>query len=319
MTKLIIYRGLPGCGKTTHARAYIASRPRGSVIRLNRDDLRRMTYSDYRAPENAVERRITTSRDASLEALLRAGCDVIADDTNLRSKYVRDLLIIAREAGAEVEIIDMTHISVETCIAWDAKRTGAECVGADVIVGMHRRYLAQHHGNPLPVPEIGQTEGGPPRQPAKPYVVPAWPVPHAFLVDLDGTLALMNGRGPYDESCVIDDLPNTPVIETVRALIELGWDPIFMSGRTDGCRDDTEVWLLKHVFGSEMMTPRLYAPLLMRAAGDTRPDSVVKLELFNAYVRNQYNVRLVLDDRDSVVAMWRSLGLTCLQVAPGAF
>ena len=31
------------------------------------------------------------------------------------------------------------------------------------------------------------------------------------------------------------------------------------------------------------------------------------------------SVAAVLDDRDSVVAMWRAMGLTCLQVAPGAF
>lgn len=318
MAKLIITRGLPGSGKTYWALGYIADQPRGTVIRLNRDELRRMTHPNYRAPENAVERRITTARDASLEALLRSGCDVICDDTNLRAKYVRDLMTIARDTGSDVQIMDFTHVTLEECIARDAQRTGAEHVGEDVIRGMHHRYMAQHHGKPLPVPLIPQV-GDQPRVPAEPYVVPSWPAPVAFLVDLDGTLALMNGRGPYDEANVLLDLPNRPVITVVRALIESGLDPIFVSGRTDGCRDDTEVWLLKHVFGTEMMTPKLRAPLFMRAAGDTRPDSVVKLELFNANIRYQYKVRLVLDDRDSVVAMWRSLGLTCMQVAPGAF
>ena len=32
-----------------------------------------------------------------------------------------------------------------------------------------------------------------------------------------------------------------------------------------------------------------------------------------------YNVKFVLDDRNRVVEMWRSLGLTCLQVADGDF
>jgi predicted kinase len=319
MAKLIITRGLPGSGKTHWALGYIADQPPGTVIRVNRDELRRMTYPNYRTPVYTVEQRITDASDASIDALLRSCCDVIVDNTNLRSHYVRGLLAIARKAGAEVQIVDFTHVPLEECIARDAQRAGVQHVGEDVILGMHRRYLAQHHGQPLPVPEISLTQGTGQGPAGEPYVAPTSPVPRAFLVDLDGTLALMNGRGPYDESCVIDDLPNTPVIETVRALIGIGWDPIFMSGRTDGCRDDTEVWLLKHVFRSEMITPRLYAPLLMRTAGDQRPDSVVKLELFNAHVRNQYNVRLVLDDRASVVQMWRSIGLTVFQVAEGNF
>jgi predicted kinase len=319
VTKLIITRGLPGSGKTTWAREYLASQPRGSVMRLNRDDLRRMGIdAGYGKPERAVEQRISVARDAALRDLLRSGCDVIVDDTNLRSKYVRDMMIVAQAAGADVQIMNFTYVSLEECIRRDSCREWPECVGEEVIRGMHLRYLAQHHGKPPPVPVVGPPTATP-AAPVKAYVPPARPAPHAFLVDLDGTLALMNGRGPYDETCVIDDLPNTPVIETVRALIGRSWDPIFMSGRTDGCRADTEVWLLKHVFGSEMITPRLYAPLLMRAAGDTRPDSVVKLELFNAHVRDQYNVRLVLDDRASVIKMWRSLGLTVFQVAEGDF
>lgn len=318
MAKLIITRGLPGSGKTYWSLGYIADQPRGTVIRLNRDELRRMTHPNYRAPENPVERRITTARDASLEALLRSGCDVICDDTNLRAKYVRDLMTIARDAGADIQIMDFTYVTLEECIARDAQRTGADHVGEEVILGMHRRYLAQLHGKPLPVPLIPPV-GDQPRVPVEPYVVPSWPAPVAFLVDLDGTVALMNGRGPYDEANVLLDLPNRPVIMVVRALIEAGLDPIFMSGRTEGCRTDTEVWLLKHVFGAEMMTPKLCTPLFMRASGDMRPDSVVKLELFNAHIRYQYKIRLALDDRDSVVALWRALGITCMQVAPGKF
>jgi hypothetical protein len=46
---------------------------------------------------------------------------------------------------------------------------------------------------------------------------------------------------------------------------------------------------------------------------------VVKLELFDEHIRDQYDVQFVLDDRNQVVDMWRQLGLTCLQVGPGAF
>jgi hypothetical protein len=57
----------------------------------------------------------------------------------------------------------------------------------------------------------------------------------------------------------------------------------------------------------------------MRPAGDMRKDAIVKRELFDRHVRDRYDVTCILDDRSQVVDMWRSLGLTCLQVAPGEF
>lgn len=60
--------------------------------------------------------------------------------------------------------------------------------------------------------------------------------------------------------------------------------------------------------------------LFMRATGDNRRDDIVKRELFDAHIRDHFNVRYVLDDRDRVVKMWRNeLGLTVLQVAEGNF
>ena len=87
---------------------------------------------------------------------------------------------------------------------------------------------------------------------------------------------------------------------------------MFLSGRTDACRTATHQWLLKHVG-----VP--FQGLYMRAAGDMRKDAIVKRELFDRHIRDSYDVTCVLDDRDQVVAAWRELGLTCLQVAPGNF
>lgn len=307
MTTLWIARGLPASGKTTWARQQLAGRVRGSIIRLNRDDLRRMGLPNgYGKPEHDAERSITTMRNAALGALLTFRCDVICDDTNLRSKYVRELMLVARHAAAAVEIVDFTHVPLDECIRRDRDRSGPEQVGEDVIRAMHTRYLAQHHGKPLPIPEP------PDAVKVTPYVPPL-DAPKAVLCDVDGTVALMVDRGPYDETRVGTDQPNKPVIETLWALIAAGHHPVFMSGRSEKCREATTAWLLRHIG-----TPWV-SELHMRAAGDTRPDTEVKLELFNTHIRDRYDVRVVLDDRDSVVRLWRSLGMTCLQVAPGDF
>jgi hypothetical protein len=146
--------------------------------------------------------------------------------------------------------------------------------------------------------------------------------PLAVMCDIDGTVALKGNRNPYDESCVDQDQPNEPVVDVLVALIRVGYTPVFISGRTEKCYISTQQWLKKYVL-SQYLSPNTrlspYPPLLMRPEGDNRRDAEVKLELFNKHIRNNYNVRAVLDDRNQVVEMWRSLGLTVLQVAYGDF
>jgi hypothetical protein len=54
--------------------------------------------------------------------------------------------------------------------------------------------------------------------------------------------------------------------------------------------------------------------LIMRQTGDQRPDHVVKEEMYRKHIEPFYDVKLVVDDRDSVCDMWRSLGLPLVQV-----
>ena len=312
MPPLTIFRGLPASGKTTLARRMLATRELGSIVRLNRDDLRRMGIDpEYRRPVHHAEQAITILRDSALGALLESGVDVIVDDTNMRAKYMRGLMRIAESVGADVEIIDCTDIPLDECIRRDSLREGPERVGEAVIRDMHSRYIASLNGKPLPVPELPN--------PVRPeWYVPVPGAPKAVIVDLDGTVALLD-RSPYDETLVHTDRPNIAVIEAVRALVEADLWPVFMSGRTEGCRHETEQWLIKHVGEWTVPVSESSPILFMRAIGDTRPDHVVKLELFDRHVRTCYDVRMILDDRDSVVRLWRSFGLACFQVAPGNF
>jgi hypothetical protein len=57
----------------------------------------------------------------------------------------------------------------------------------------------------------------------------------------------------------------------------------------------------------------------MRKYGDFRQDSIVKREIYERFIAPDYDILCVLDDRNSVVSMWREIGLTCLQVAEGDF
>ena len=137
------------------------------------------------------------------------------------------------------------------------------------------------------------------------------PLPIAIICDLDGTLAHLNGRNPYDASTCLDDGLNHPVAHIVRTYAANGATVLLVSGREARYRKATERWLEKHAVP--------YEALHMRPTRDFRKDAVVKTEIYHAHIHGQYEVLFVLDDRTQVVEMWRALGLTCLQVAVGDF
>lgn len=302
---LRITRGLPASGKTTWAREQIDARPPGEVVRLNRDDLRRsMLPTTYRTPVFHAEEQVSKVQHGPIVVLLRAGIDVIVDDTNLRAKNVRNLAMLAEQAEAEWHCVDQfLDVPLEECLKRDAGR--ADSVGEDVIRGMWEKFLSGGRTLPVPVLEAAVT--------GKPYTPPP-AAPKAVLVDIDGTVALHGGvRGPYDTSRYHLDNPNAPVVDLIRE--EAAWrQVIFCSGRSEEFRDVTEAWIENHVLHRETGWQ-----LFMRPAGDSRNDAIVKLELFDQHIRDRFNVVRAYDDRDRVVSAYRSIGLTVLQVAPGNF
>lgn len=302
MVTLHITRGLPGCGKSTFAQEWVAENPE-SRVRINLDDFRNM-FDRYTVTSGPHAIRVVTARNAAVVAMLNAGYDVIVDDTNLPNKFVRELHKIAVAADADFNVVDMTDVPVDVCIARDAARD--RTVGEDVIRNYHNRFVK---GRTYPL-KVDIPESDKPVM-AEPYI-PDTTLPRTILCDLDGTVALMNGRGPYDETRVSEDLPNQPVIDAVKAMHAAGHTVVFLSARTEGCKEDTAAWLDRHVGIT-------YDNLLMRNVGDQRKDALVKREIFDSYIRDHYQVIGVFDDRNQVVQMWRSLGLTVFQVAEGNF
>ena len=137
------------------------------------------------------------------------------------------------------------------------------------------------------------------------------------ICDIDGTIATHPQRGHHDYAKVGTDLPVTKIIELVEYLdiILPISETVFVTGRPEKCREDTEAWLKEHV-PTFLNTD---TPLLMRKDGDYRGDDIVKREIYEDYIEPYCEVMYVIDDRNRVVKMWRELGLTVLQVADGEF
>lgn len=134
--------------------------------------------------------------------------------------------------------------------------------------------------------------------------------PKAWIVDIDGTLALLGDRSPFNMAQVHRDKPNEPVVAVVRALSR-DFKIVLVSGRDERSRGATEAWM-KH-----WNVP--FDALYMRRDKDFRPDEVVKAQILERDLLPAYDIIGVIDDRQKVVDMWRARGLTCLQVAPGDF
>jgi uncharacterized HAD superfamily protein len=136
-------------------------------------------------------------------------------------------------------------------------------------------------------------------------------LPRAIIVDIDGTLAHMVDRSPYDPSKYHTDIVDSVIRDIVHRYKTDGYSVVICSGRHDTYREVTAQWLSDNAI--------LYDKLLMRKEKDNRNDSIVKEELFEEHIKPYYIVQFVMDDRNRVVDMWRKKGLKCLQVAPGDF
>jgi len=139
--------------------------------------------------------------------------------------------------------------------------------------------------------------------------------PRAIICDLDGTLALLGDRSPYDTGKALEDALNNPVANVIEVYAHQNlFDVrlILLSGREDRYRGVTEEWLKKHKITH-------YEALFLRKSGDRRKDFVIKQEVYEQQIKGKYDVLFVLEDRDQVVRMWREIGLTCFQVEYGDF
>ena len=149
---------------------------------------------------------------------------------------------------------------------------------------------------------------------------------NTIIFDLDGTLALIdkrrelstkpNGKIDFDKlhdaSLIKHDKPNWPVIKMAQLFAEQGFKIVIFSGRSDKTATATLSWL------SQSKVP--FNKLVMRPQNTMGfvPDEILKKDMLDKHL-DINDIFMVVDDRQKVVDMWRSLGLICLQVAEGNF
>ena len=313
MNKIILVLGISGSGKTYWSRQWAEEDPEHR-IRLNYDDIRCM-FGKYWVPD----RREQLVKDTFMYALRQAmymGYDIVIDNmSNLNPKHQKEYIDLVNENNSyeespkyEIEF-KWFDTPIETCISRDAARENP--IGEKVIKQQWSKYrttIIQHS-----IKEMLENQ-----------VVQNINLPHCIIVDMDATLCFnTNGRpfwGTDADERVIDDVPNTPVVELVKHYKEApyGSNPykyerniIIVTGRSESARIGTEMWLKKYGVP--------YDEILMRPNGDMTKGDELKQILYDNEIKDKYYVDFVLEDSTKVVKMYRRLGLTVLQPNEGKF
>lgn len=308
--ELTITIGLPASGKSTWAKNLVKT-GKGKVVQISRDDLRdpmlkQLPFRDRESLAHVIQ-------CTAAEKLLAMGKHVIISDTNLAPTRQEHWRQFAEKHDAIFRKVMFTHIHVEACIERDRRRR--DSVGENVIRRMAQEavdsgMISANAINPNFIGGFDRVHSRDDR------------LPRAIIVDVDGTVAKMKDRRPYEWNKVGQDELHEDIAELVWNLTDAGTGRklIFVSGRDAVCREETMNWLKPHFSGYSMGgQDEPTFELHMRPEGDCRPDRVVKEEIFWREIAGKYRVDFVIDDRDSVVEMWREIGLRTLQVAWGKF
>jgi predicted kinase len=299
--QILLLVGAPGSGKSTFAKYFI--RTEENWMRLCRDDFRMMNFKDSNLPA-FEENLITEVLDTAIETLLSKKCNVLIDATHCRAEYLNHYI---EKFNSQADIsFKLFEATTDELIARCEKRHAD--TGRYVPISVIKRFVKDlevlkktFNFSPRPLKMDVQTL-------AKQDIT----LPKALICDLDGTLALMGNRDPYNAAESDRDELNEPVASVLKKFATNGYQILLVSGREETFRKPTMHFL------ENFAIP--YHQLWMRTAKDYRKDAIVKKEIFEAEIKGKFWVEFVLDDRDQVVEMWRKeLNLACFQVNYGRF
>lgn len=290
---LFVVRGVQASGKSTFAKKWVSEKPLERA-RVNRDDERFSMFGKYVLPPE-LETKVTAVEHAKIEALLAAGMSVIVDSMNLRAKYLKPLLKMASRHNVTVMYKDFP-VELDEALRRNASRD--RVVPEEVLRKTYASFIRKGSFPKFPILEdfpVGFSE----------YISDD-SLPTAYIVDIDGTLAHMHDRGPFDWDKVINDLPNVPVIRLVKDLKAAGHNILVTSGRDASCRQDTSFWLKFNGID--------FDELFMRPEGNMEKDVLIKGRIFDENIRHSYNVLGAIDDRLQVCELWHEIGVPLFRV-----
>lgn len=311
MKKLIILQGPPASGKSTWVSEFLSTTSAKKTVKVVSRDEIRLRFGEY---NHNHENEVSKIEKDEMRTAMKDRVDfVINDATNLNPKTIDMWEKMAKEYGYEIEY-EKFYIPFKEAVARDKNEDRNHHVGKTVIKMFYMRYFKEQYEE-----EIKKTVNHYRLEQDN-------TLPKAVICDLDGTLAWMQHRSPYDTKTVDTDKIDPQLASLLNILMSAGIYVLFTSGRegTPECREKTLNWLKENLDESAYSHPKFSGndfrfTLIMRKQKDYRGDEIVKKELFENCIQPYYNVICAFDDRNKVVNMWREIGLLCCQVAEGDF
>lgn len=311
--KIIVTYGPSLSGKTTWARQYVSTTPNTYLV--SRDDERLSLFGEHRPGSKEEESLINSIVVFKIQNLLAKNATVVLDGTFLHKKDFGQLVYNFPNVEIEFKRFDLGEDFTEI-----AKRNTKRFreTGKLIPTNSLRRQIRK-------LEEINYENRPANEKFIHPQVLKIsynrklelWhpeTTSRCIIVDIDGTLAWMNGRNPYAGHEAATDKVNPAVAKIVQLYHESSKSDkiFFFSGRSkaEGAEEVTRKWIVDNVL------PEGSFELHMREAFDFTPDYKIKRKMFKDFIEGQYYVDFVLDDRPAVIRTWERLGLNVLSADP---
>lgn len=270
--------------------------------------------------DNIYVNRDTQGKEGHLNIFklaLEQGRSIIIDRMNFNKEQRNRYLLPAKELGYKTKIV-VFHVPYDICLDRCENRKdhpNIKDVGtaSEVLHFFFKKYERVEDNEADEVIRLGwdgEKKTG-------------------LIIDLDGTLCNIDNRLHFVKDKDVDsettikkdwknffknipnDVPNKWCQSIIWQYNKSSSDIILCSGRPDDYKRITEDWLEKwHID---------WTKLFMRQRGDYRRDDIIKEVILDFEILPRYNILFAIDDRQSIVDLWRRRGIVALQCQPGDF
>ena len=288
--KIIVLQGCPCSGKTTWAQKYLEETTVPTRY-VNRDQIRCELNGGKYVMNHEVD--VTYIEKQRVCDALAEGLDVIIDATNLNPHTISKWKKVAQEHNAEIEFKEFYVPYAEAMKRSKARKAvGGLYIPKQVMTSFYKRYYNDRFRDEL-------TDKRAIKQ-------PDFSLHAAVICDLDATLALHQGREPFEWNLLQTDKIDPRLDAVLKQYIDQNVDILFVTGRPESAREETEIWLASNNYYSYK--------LFMRKNNDFTHGDDYKRKVYKEHIENKYNVLCVFEDSNKCVKMWREEGLLTCQV-----